>query len=74
MARAHFDVDAHDGFAYVPSSIEAGIAQVQAQLIFALGVKTAVAFVTGRVVWVLLLFAYMYLRMDFQFNHCSPLP
>ena len=72
--RAGLDANAEDGFAKVAEQIEAVIAEFQAELVFALSVKAAVAFVASGEGRVLYLFAKVHFRTDFERSHkTSPL-
>jgi hypothetical protein len=62
-------VDADDGFAMLAQGVEAGIAQLQAQLVFALRSKTPMALVAGGKSRALAQFASVNFGMNFQRNH-----
>jgi len=70
----HFDVNAYHRFAEVAQRVKAGVAQLQAELVFALGMEAAVALVAGAIFRTLALFAGVHFGMDFERDHnISPL-
>jgi hypothetical protein len=68
MVRTNLDVNADDGFGEMTRGIEAVVTKANAQLIFVLGAKAAVAFVAGGVLGPLKLFSYVNFRMDFRMD------
>jgi hypothetical protein len=70
--RANFDVNADDRFAKMAEGIKAGVAEFEAKLVFAPGVKTAVAFVAGGIIRTLALFVDVNFRMNFKLDHKLP--
>jgi hypothetical protein len=67
--RAGLHVNAEDGFAEMAKNIEAMVAEFEAELIFALGVEAAMAFVAGGKISAGGQFANVNFRMNFQSNH-----
>jgi hypothetical protein len=67
--RAGTDVDADDRFTVVLHGVEAVLAEGQGQLIFALGVETAVTFRTSRKRRAVAQFANVNFWMNFKSDH-----
>jgi len=65
------NVNADDRFGEMPSGIEAVVTKIDAQLIFTLGMETAVAFVTSGIIGLLDLTAGVTRGMDFGRNHSN---
>lgn len=68
---ADLNVNANDWFSEVPRGVEAVVTQIDAQLVFTLGMETPVAFVAGGVVGPFDLGAGVNGGMDFKCNHSS---
>lgn len=68
---ANFHVDVHHRLADMPGGVEAGIAQLQAKLVFAFCVEAAMAFETGGVRRPLELLAYVNFGMNLGSDHGS---
>jgi len=66
------DVDADDRLAKVAKRVKAGVAELEAELVFTLGVESAVAFEAGGIVRALTLFAGVNFGMNFKFEHKLP--
>lgn len=64
-----FHVNVHHRLTDMPRGVEAGIAQLQAKLVFAFGVEAAMAFEAGGVCGLLELFAYVNFGMNLGGNH-----
>lgn len=69
--RAHLDMNADDRLAEMAGGVKAGVAEIEAELIFTLGAEAAVAFVAGGIFRVLVLFANVNSGMDFERDHCK---
>ncbi len=68
---ADLHVNVHHRFADMAGGVEAGIAQLQAELVFAFCVEAAMAFETGGVRRLLELLAYMNFGTNLGGNHGS---
>jgi hypothetical protein len=68
MVRASLHVNTNDRLGQVARGIEAVVTEVKAKLIFTLGAKTAVAFVTGGVLGPLKLLTHVNFGMNFRMN------
>jgi hypothetical protein len=66
---AHFDVNAENGFTEMTKIIETMIAELQAKLVLALGVKAAVTFITSREFRAFVQFRNVDFGMDFERDH-----
>jgi hypothetical protein len=71
VMRTNLHVNADHRFADVACGIEAGIAQLQAELVFGLGAETTMAFEAGGEIRVLVLLANVNFGMNFQSDHCK---
>jgi hypothetical protein len=67
--RKHLYVNAEGWFTGFPQCVEAGVAQFQAQLVFALGMEGAVAFMTSCIGRALCLFSGVNFGMDLERDH-----
>jgi hypothetical protein len=65
-------VHTDNGFAKLAQGVKAGIAEIQAQLVFALRSKTPVAFIAGGKSRALAQLANVNFRMNFQRDHETP--
>jgi len=72
VMRPRLDVNADHGFTQRAQSFEAGVAELEAELVFAFCVESAVAFVAGGVRRALALFSHVDFRMDFERVHNIP--
>ena len=70
--RARLYVDADHWFAERAQSLKAGVAEFEAEMIFAFCVKGVMAFVAGGVRRTLALFPHMNFWMDFERVHDIP--
>jgi len=69
MVRPDLHVDADDWLADLAGGVKAGVAQSHAQLVFALCVEAAAAFVAGGVFRTTVLFAGVNFGVDFKREH-----
>jgi hypothetical protein len=69
IRRSRLYVDADHGFAQGAQSFEAGVAEFEAELVFAFCVEGVVAFVASGVGRALALFSYRNIWMDFERVH-----
>jgi hypothetical protein len=67
--RKRLHVNTKEWFAGLAQRVKAGVAQFQAQLVFALGMEGAVAFMTGCVGRALRLFSGVDFGMDLKRDH-----
>jgi hypothetical protein len=71
VVRANLHVNTNDGFGQVTRGIKAVVTEVNAKLVFTLGAKTALAFVTGGVLGPLKLLTHVNFGINFRRNHNS---
>lgn len=71
-AGAWLHVNTDDGFAMLAHGVQARIAKLQAQLVFALRTETAMALVAGGKSRTLVEFASVNFGMNFQLDHETP--
>jgi len=65
VLRARLDVDANDRFAEIAECVKAGVAKLQAELVFTLGAECAVALVTGGILRPARVFSNLDIRFHF---------
>ena len=70
FAGQNLDVNAENGFGDVAGCFETVGTEAGSQLLFGLGVKTAMAFETSGILRQFNLFADVNFGMDFQRDHC----
>jgi hypothetical protein len=66
--RAHFYVNADDRLMQIADGVKAGVAEIQRKLVFTAGAETAVTFVAGGKIGMLLL-PDLNFRMNFECSH-----
>jgi hypothetical protein len=62
-------MNAYDRLTKVTDRVEAGVAEIQGQLVLAAGTETPVALITSGEIGVLVLLSRMNFRMNFQYGH-----
>jgi hypothetical protein len=72
LVREHFDVHADELLRDMANGLKTAIAQLQAELVFTLGTKTPIAFVTSSKFRALVLFLGVYFGVGFERIHGMP--
>jgi hypothetical protein len=72
LVRADFDVYADDWLTKMAQRVETVVAELEAKLVFALGVETAMTFVARGIIGALALFVDVNFGMNFMVDHRTP--